>query len=266
MAVRIMGLNGVPEAGAEFMVMPNERRAKQLAEGFAERKKLEDLGVTQARSVDDIFRKMHDAEKLELSIILRTDVQGSIEAIEESIAQIKSEKVSCSVIQSGTGNITNTDVQRAGSGSALIVGFQTNPEPGVSAEARHYGVRIKTFRIIYELLDFIKQEMLNLLSVEHREVVRGHALVKQVFSLSRKGNVAGCQVTDGTILLDGKARILRKKQVIHTGGFSSIRHFQDEVKEVSAGQECGLAVSNFDDYEEGDIIECFVLEELPKTL
>jgi translation initiation factor IF-2 len=266
MAVRLMGLSGVPEAGAEFRVMPNEKRAKQLAEEYAEKKKLDELGVTQARSVDDIFRKIHDAGKLDLRVILRADVQGSIEAIEDSIAQIKSEKVGCSVIQSGTGSITANDVQRAGSGAAIIIGFHATPESGVSSEARHYGVRIKTFRIIYELLDFIKQEMLNLLPVEHREVLRGHATIKQVFSLNRKGNVAGCQVTDGTMLLSGKARVLRKQQVLHTGTFSSIRHFQDEVKEVSAGQECGLRLENFEDYQEGDTIECFVLEEMPKAL
>lgn len=266
MAVRIIGLSGVPEAGAEFRVMPNEKRARQLAEEYAEKRKTEALGVTQARSVDDIFRKMHDAEKLEMRIILRADVQGSVEAILDSIAGIKSEKVGCSVIQSGTGNITTNDVQRAGSGTAMILGFHVSPETGVASEARHYGVRIKTFRIIYELLDFIKQEMLNLLPVEHREVVRGHALVKQVFSLNRKGNVAGCVVQDGLMLLSGKVRVLRKQQVLHTGTFASIRHFQDEVKEVSAGQECGLRMANFEEYQEGDIIECFVLEEMPKTL
>jgi len=265
-AVRLMGLSGVPEAGAEFRVMPNERRAKQLAEEYAEKKKFDELGVTQARSVDDIFRKIHDAGKLELRIILRADVQGSVEAIEDSIRQIKSEKVGCTIIHSGTGSITTNDVQRAGSGTALIIGFHVSPETGVSSEARHFGVRIKTFRIIYELLDFIKQEMLSLLPIEHREVVRGHALVKQVFSLNRKGNVAGCQINDGAMLIGGKARVVRKQQVLHTGTFASIRHFQDEVKEVVAGQECGLRVANFEDYQEGDIIECFVLEEMPKTL
>jgi len=112
----------------------------------------------------------------------------------------------------------------------------------------------------------VKQEMLSLLPAEYREVVRGHALVKQVFSLNRKGNVAGCQVTDGAIQIDGKARVLRQDKVLHTGEFASIRHFQDEVKEVVAGQECGLGLANFEEYQEGDVIQCFVLEEMPKTL
>lgn len=266
MAVQIMGLSGVPEASSEFRVMTNEKRARQLAEEYAQKRKEETLGITQARSVDDIFRQMHAESKLELSIILRADVQGSVEAIEDSLAEIKSDKIDCTVIQSGTGNITSTDVQRAASGTAVIVGFHVSPESGVNAEARHFGVRIRTFRIIYELLDYVRQEMLSLLPIEHEEVVRGHALIKQVFSLSRKGNVAGCIVQDGVMTIVGKVRIFRDQKIIFTGAFSSIRHFQDEVREVSAGQECGLRFENFDDFHEGDIIECFVLEELPKAL
>ncbi|MGI5869691.1 MAG: translation initiation factor IF-2 [Kiritimatiellia bacterium] len=266
-AARIMGLSGVPEAGAEFRVMLNEKRARELAAEYAQQKKEEILGgVTQARSVDDIFKKLNEAEKQELNIILRADVQGSVEAVQESIEQIKSDKVACNIVLSGTGAITSNDVQRAGAVKALVIGFNVSPESGVNAEARHHGVRIKTFRIIYELLEYVKEEMLELIPVEYREVVRGRAEVKQLFSLSHIGVAAGCLVTDGVITTDGKARVLRKKKVVHTGSFASIRHFKDEVKQVTQAQECGILLEDFEAFQEGDVIECFSFEELPKSL
>ena len=171
------------------------------------------------------------------------------------------------ILHSGAGSITSTDVQRAGSSAdAVIIGFNVSTESGVNSEARHLGVRIKTFRIIYELLDFVKQEMLDIIPVEYKEVIRGHAQVKQVFALSNIGNAAGSLVLDGAITRDGKARVLRNKKVIHSGDFASIRHFKDEVKEVTQGQECGILLADFESFQEGDIIECFALEPLPKSL
>lgn len=266
-AGRVMGLSGVPEAGAEFRVMINEKRARDLASEFAQRKKEEMLGgVTKARSVDDIFKKMHEADTLELGIILRADVQGSVEAVCDSILQVKSEKVVCNIIQASTGAISSNDVQRAANSNAVIIGFNVSPESGVNSEARHSDVRVRTFRIIYELLDYIKQEMLELIPVEHREILRGHAQVKQVFTLNHVGVAAGSMVTDGVITMAGKARVLRNKKLIHTGGIASIRHFKDEVKEVTQAQECGILLSDFEDFQENDVIECFSFEELPKTL
>lgn len=266
-AARVMGLSGVPEAGAEFRVMKDEKRARALAEEYAQSKKEQTLGgATPALSADDIFKRMHEAEKLELDIILRADVQGSVEAVCDSIEQVKSEKVVCNVIQSSTGAISSNDIQRAGDGNAIIIGFNVSPESGVNSEARHFGVRVKTFRIIYELLDYIKQEMLELIPVEHREVVRGHAEVKQVFTLNHVGVAAGSMVVDGVITMAGKARVIRGKKVIHTGAISSIRHFKEEVKEVSQAQECGILLADYEDFQEGDTIECFAFEDLPKTL
>ncbi|MBQ7667475.1 MAG: translation initiation factor IF-2, partial [Kiritimatiellae bacterium] len=266
-AVSIMGLSGVPEPGAEFRVMKNERRARELAEREAQRRKEETLGgVTQARSADEIFKQMHDADKLTLNLIVRADVQGSVEAILGAIADIKSSKVSCNVIQSGTGAIAVNDIERAGHGSAIVVGFNVSPESGVNALARHDGVRIQTFRIIYELVNFVTQEMLALLPVEHREAVRGHAVVKQVFDMGKEGVVAGSLVMDGFVTSKGQFRVTRRGKLVHTGGVESIRHFKEVVEEVKAAQECGIKLDGFRDVEEGDVLECFVFEELPKTL
>ena len=266
-AVAVMGLSGVPEAGAEFRVMKNERRARELAERYAEARKEELLGgATQARSVDEIFRQMNNAEKLVLNLVLRADVQGSVEAIVDSIGQIKSDKVSCNVIQSGTGAIAVNDIERAASGKALVVGFNVSPESGVNALARHDGVRVQTFRIIYELIDFVKQEMLALLPVEHKEVVRGHAQVKQVFDLGKEGVVAGSLVLDGFVTSKGQIRVVRRGKLLHTGPVSTIRHFKETVEEVRQAQECGIMLEGFREFEEGDMLECFAFEELPKSL
>ena len=266
-AVAVMGLSGVPEAGAEFRVMKNEKRARELAEQYAQARKEELLGgATQARSVDEIFKQMNNAEKLVLNLVLRADVQGSVEAIVDSIGQIKSDKVSCNIIQSGTGAIAVNDIERAASGRALVVGFNVSPESGVNALARHDGVRVQTFRIIYELLDFVKNEMLALLPVEYKEVVRGHAFVKQVFDLGKEGVVAGSIVNDGFVTTDGKVRVTRRGKLLFTGPIATIRHFKETVKEVKQAQECGILLDGFGDFEEGDVLECFAFEELPKTL
>ncbi len=266
-AVSVMGLSGVPEAGAEFRIMKNDKRARELAAEEAQRRKEELLGgVTQARSADEIFRQMHEQDKLVLNLILRADVQGSVEAIVDSIGGIQSSKVSCNIIQSGTGAIAVNDIERAEHGRAVVIGFNVSPESGVNALARHDGVRVKTFRIIYELLDFVKQEMLALLPVEHKEVVRGHAQVKQVFDLGKEGVVAGSLVLDGFITKKGQIRVVRRGKLLHSGPISTIRHFKETVEEVKQAQECGIMLESFSTFEEGDILECFAFEELPKTL
>ena len=266
-AVSIMGLSGVPEAGAEFRVMKNEKRARELAEEESQRRKEELLGgVTQARSADEIFKQMHEQDKLVLNLIVRADVQGSVEAIVDSINQIESTKVSCNVIQSGTGAIAVNDIERADHGKALVIGFNVSPESGVNALARHDGVRVQTFRIIYELIDFVKQEMLALLPVEHKEVVRGHAQVKQVFDLGKEGVVAGSLVLDGFITSKGQIRVVRRGKLLHTGPVSTIRHFKETVEEVRQAQECGIMLEGFREFEEVDMLECFAFEELPKSL
>ena len=184
----------------------------------------------------------------------------------DSINQIESTKVSCNVIQSGTGAIAVNDIERADHGKALVIGFNVSPESGVNALARHDGVRVQTFRIIYELIDFVKQEMLALLPVEHKEVVRGHAQVKQVFDLGKEGVVAGSLVLDGFVTSKGQIRVVRRGKLLHTGPVSTIRHFKETVEEVRQAQECGIMLEGFREFEEGDMLECFAFEELPKSL
>ena len=266
-AVKCMGLSGVPEAGSPFRVMLNEKRARDLAEKFADERKQAELSIPKvASSLDALLIQMKAQGRLELNVIVITDAQGSTEAIVESLKEIKSEKVTLNIINSHIGNINANDVQRAAAGNSIIIGFHVACESGVQSMARHDGVRIHTFRIIYELLDYVKQEMLNLLAPEYRENVRGHAMVKVIFDITRKGRIAGCVVVDGVIRADCKIRIYRQKQVVFNGKLNTLRHFQNEVAEVRDQQECGLRFENFEDFAEGDYIECYALEELPRTL
>ena len=265
-AVKCMGLSGVPEAGSPFRVMLDEKRARDLAESFADERRCGELATSKVTSLDALMTQIKDQSRLALDIIVKADTQGSVEAIVDSLKEIKSEKVTLSIISSNIGNVTANDVQRANAGHALIIGFQIACESGVQSMARHDGVRVQTFRIIYELIDRVKQEMLDLLAPEYKEIVRGHAMLKTVFDLSRKGKIAGCQVSDGVIRTDAKVRVYRQRQVVYTGRIATLRHFQSEVTEVKEPQECGVRFENFDSFAEGDYIECYILEELPRVL
>ncbi|MEI7900911.1 MAG: translation initiation factor IF-2 [bacterium] len=265
-AVKCMGLSGVPEAGAAFRVMLNEKRARELAENAAVERKQVELVSAKATSFDELMTHIKDNQRRELAVIIKADTQGSSEAVCESLKEIKSEKVILNIISESIGNISATDVNKAGAGHALIVGFSIGCETGVQQLARHDGVRISTFRIIYELIDFVKQRMLDLLPPEYKEVLKGHAEVRAIFDIGKTGRVAGCQMLDGTLRADARYRIFRKKEKIWDGKLSALKHFQNEVSEISGSQECGILFNGFEDFQTGDIIESYILEELPRTL
>ncbi|MDX9868315.1 MAG: translation initiation factor IF-2 [Kiritimatiellia bacterium] len=265
-AVKCMGLSGVPEAGAAFRVMLNEKRARELAEKFAQERKEIELASAKATSLDALMSQMRENQRRELALIVKADTQGSSEAVCEALREIKSEKVTLNIIHEAIGNVSATDVNKAAAGQALIVGFSVGCDAGVQQLARHDGVRINTFRIIYELLDFVKQRMLDLLSPEFKEVVRGHAEIRAIFDIGKTGRVAGCQMLDGMLRADARCRIFRKKEQVWDGRFAAIKHFQNEVSEVTGSQECGIFFNGFEAFQEGDTVECYVLEELPRSL
>jgi translation initiation factor IF-2 len=265
-AVRCMGLSGVPEAGASFRVMLNEKRARELGERLSEERKQTELVSSKATSLDALMSQMKESQKRELAVIVKADTQGSAEAIVEALREIKSDKVTLNIVWTSIGNVSATDINKAGAGKAVVLGFSVACETGVQQQARHDGVRVATFRIIYELLDFVKQRMLDLLPPEYKEAVRGHAEIKAAFDIGKTGRVAGCQMTDGVLRPDARYRIFRKKEKIWDGKISSLKHFQNEVSEVNGSQECGIFFNGFEDFQVGDIVECYVLEELPRTL
>ena len=266
MPVKVTGLSGVPEAGSEFRVMLDEKRARTLAEQTAQEKKEEALSSNKAATLDALMSRMASEGHKELNVIVKSDTQGSLEAIVAALNEIKSEKVSLRIIGTGTGNVSLTDVKTAAAGKSIVVGFNISNDSGVQSQARHDGVRINSFRIIYELLDHVRNCMLDLLPPEFKEVVLGHAEIKAIYDIGHLGKIAGSQMNDGRLIAKEEYRILRAGKVIWTGRVQTLRHFKDEVKEITGQQECGVCFASYEGFQVGDIIECFSHEELPKVL
>jgi translation initiation factor IF-2 len=215
--------------------------------------------------LESLFDTLKEGQKKKLNLVIKSDVQGSLEAITTALGEIQSKKIDAEIIHGAVGPISENDILLATASNAVVIGFGVKTEATAANIARREGVQIKLFSIIYELIDQVKEAMAGLLDPETREVVIGHAEVKKVFELS-KGLVAGCAVTDGRIARTGRARVLRGRQPIYDGGLATLRRFQDDVKEVRSGLECGIKLGDFNDYEPGDIIECYTLEKLPQKL
>ena len=267
-AVKCMGLNSVPEAGAQFVIKTNDREAKAIAEERVEQNRQESLKEPQQEEVtlESLFGEAGGDEKKELTIVLKCDVQGSLEAVEQTLGEIESEKVSPNIILSAVGNITENDVLLAKASGAVVLGFNVSKESGVAGKAKKEGVEIRLYSVIYELLDDVKMAMTGLLEPEYREKPIGRAEIRQVFDIGKQGKIAGCMVVEGAIRSNGKARVTRKKDTLYEGSISSLKRFQNDAREVRDGQECGIALDNFYDFEEGDIIECFLMEKLEQKL
>jgi len=261
--VKVLGFTGLPNAGDEFLVMESERAAKQLSDERVEAKRASKLYVPQRATLESLLETA-GGQKV-LRIVLKCDTQGSLEAIVGALKQIKKKKINLEIIHSAVGPISESDILLASASEAVVVGFNVKVESMAVAAAKREGVQTKLYSIIYELLDQIKDAMAGLLEPELRETVIGHAEVKQVFQLSR-GIVAGCLVTNGRIARTARARVLRKRQPVYDGGISTLRRFQDDVKEVRSGLECGIKLGDFSEYQVGDIIECYQLEQIAQKL
>ncbi|HEX3817588.1 MAG TPA: translation initiation factor IF-2 [Chthoniobacterales bacterium] len=261
--VKVLGFTGLPNAGDEFLVMESEKSAKTLSEERLAQKRTEKLSVPQRATLESLLEAA-DGKKI-LRLVLKCDAQGSLEALVASLDQIDSKKVELQMIHSGVGPISESDILLASASNAVVVGFNIKVESNAVGAAKREGVQIKLYSIIYELIDQMKEAMAGLLDPEHRETVIGHAEVKQVFQLSR-GIVAGCLVTDGRISRTARARVLRRRQPVYDGGLSTLRRFQDDVKEVRVGLECGIKLGDFSEYQVADIIECYQLEQVAQKL
>ena len=261
--VKVLGFTGLPNAGDEFLVMGSEREAKQLSDERLEAKRATKLFVPQRATLETLLETA--AGQKVLRVVLKCDTQGSLEALVGALKQIETKKVILEIIHSAVGPISESDILLASASDAVVIGFNIKVEAMAVPAAKREGVQIKLYSIIYELLDQIKDAMAGLLEPELRETVIGHAEVKQVFQLS-KGIVAGCLVTNGRIARAGRARVLRKRQPVYDGGLSTLRRFQDDVKEVRSGLECGIKLGDFSEYQVGDIIECYQLEQFAQKL
>jgi len=261
--VKVLGFTGLPNAGDEFLVMESERAAKQLSDERLEAKRANKLFVPQRATLETLLETA--AGQKVLRMVLKCDTQGSLEALVGALRQIETKKVNLEIIHSAVGPISESDILLASASDAVVVGFNVKVESMAVSAAKREGVQIKLYSIIYELLDQMKDAMAGLLEPELRETVIGHAEVKQIFQLS-KGIVAGCLVTNGRIARTARARVLRKRQPVYDGGISTLRRFQDDVKEVRSGLECGIKLGDFSEYQVGDVIECYQLEQIAQKL
>jgi translation initiation factor IF-2 len=266
MPVEILGFDEVPEAGEIFDVVSEDRLARQLATIRSERKRAEEIQSSRTISLDDLFGKIKEGEIKELNLIIKADVQGSVEALRQSLEALSTDEVKVNVIHSGVGAITESDIMLASASNAIVLGFQVRPDGNAKAIAERDRIDIRIYRVIYDALDDVKAAMEGLLEPEIREVTLGTANVLQTFKVPRIGIVAGCIVNEGKITRDAMVRVIRDNIVIHEGRLASLKRFKDDVTEVMSGYECGIGVANYQDIREGDVIEAFKLVETPRAL
>jgi len=264
-AVKVLGLNGVPEAGLEFCVVEDEKAARELAAQRAQEFKTRSLETRSKVTLENLFATLDSQAGKTLKLVVKADTQGSVEAIVEALKKIDSDKVALEIIHSAVGTITESDVALAAASKAVILGFHTRVDSGVADRAKHEGVQIKLYAIIYELIDQVKEGMAGLLDPESKETIVGSAEVRQIFELSKGAPVAGSMVSSGRIVR-GKVRIRRRKEIIYEGVTQSLRRFQDEVNEVRAGMECGIRIEGFTEFQVGDSIECYTIEKVAQKL
>jgi translation initiation factor IF-2 len=266
--VEITGLNGIPLAGDDFVVVESESQSRQVASNRKERQKVkEQLAIAGGPISLEEFSKQAGVEQAqELNIILKADVHGSLEAVRQSIENLSREKIKVLVLHSGVGGVNESDIQLAIASKAIIVGFNVRGEPRALAEADSAGVEVRFYRIIYELIDDVKNAMAGMLEPIREEVQLGRAEVRDIFSVPKIGTVAGCYVVDGTIKRGSLLRLLRDSKVVHEGRMLNLRRFKDDVKEVQNGYECGISIDSYNDIQLGDVIEAFEIKETAATL
>ena len=271
--VRVTGWSDVPASGIKFSTERNEKSAKRCAEENIQVRKLHDAASTQqqntdggAATVEDLFAAIENQQKKCLRVIVKSDVHGSTEALVQALKAIESDKVELDVISKGVGHITKNDITLASAGGAMVIGFNVKLDNGVQSLAKHHDIRIVQHAIIYELIDQVEEAMADMLDAEYTEKKTGAAEVRQVFSVGKTRKVAGCMVTEGLIQRNCIARLMRGGELIHESKIDTLKRFKDDAKEVRAGYECGINVAGYDDYQEGDTIECFAVEEQRASL
>ena len=266
--VEVLGFSGAPEAGDRVAVVESEARAREITE-YRERQKRDKLaarGGSARTSLADMMSQVKTAGRKEFPLLIKGDVQGSVEAIIASLEKLGTEEVGARVIHAGVGGITESDITLAEASNAAVIGFNVRAHKEAREEAERAGIEIRYYNIIYNLVDDVKAAMSGLLAPTLRETMLGNAQILEVFTISKVGKVAGCRVTDGTVERGANVRLIRDNVVVHEGKLSTLKRFKDEVREVQAGQECGMAFENYQDMRAGDVIECYRVEEIKRTL
>jgi translation initiation factor IF-2 len=264
--VEILGLNNAPEAGDQLAVVESEGRAREIAD-YRDRKRRETRGAPQVRSsLEQMMTQMRETGRKEVPVLVKADVQGSAEAIIQALEKLGTDEVMARVIHYGVGGISESDVQLAAASNAVIFGFNVRANAQAREAAVRSGAEIRYYSVIYDLVDDVKSVMSGLLSPTVRETFLGNAEILEVFNITKVGKVAGCRVTEGTVQRGAQVRLIRDNVVVHEGKLSTLKRFKDEVREVLAGQECGMAFEGYQDMRVGDVIECFTVEQVKRTL
>lgn len=265
--VEVLGFHDVPLAGDLFYAVDDEKTARQIAEKRTVRKRQEELKTPAARvTLDDLFKHIQEGQVKELHLIVKADVQGSVEAVKQSLERLSTEEVKVNIIHGGVGAITETDIMLASASNAIIIGFNVRPDVNARKAAENEKVDIRLYRVIYDAIEDVKAAMTGLLDPELREVALGRVEVRKTFKVSKLGTIAGCYVTEGKIVRDAGVRLVRDGVVVYEGKLDSLKRFKDDAKEVAHGYECGLTLENFNDIHEGDIIEAFTTESVKREL
>ncbi|NLP37934.1 MAG: translation initiation factor IF-2 [Firmicutes bacterium] len=264
--VEILGLSDVPEAGDDLQAVSDDKIARQVAEKRAEKRREVELNKTAKISLDDLFNQIQQGEVKELNIIIKADVQGSVEALRESLLKLSSDEVRIQIIHSAVGAVAESDVMLASASNALIIGFNVRPEQNVRKLAEKENVEIRLYRVIYEALEDIENAMKGMLAPQYKEVILGQAEVRHLFKASRLGTIAGSHVIEGKITRNAEIRVIRDGVVVHEGKINSLKRFKDDVREVMAGYDCGILLERFNDIKEGDILEAYIMEATSDNL
>ena len=262
--VEILGLSEAPSGGDNFRVVKDEKLARDVAESRKHEEKETKFNATVKVSLDNLFSQIDEGNMKELNVIIKADVQGSVEAVRQSLEKLSNDEVRVRAIHGGVGAVNESDVMLANASNAIIVGFNVRPDAGAAAAASQHEVDIRLYRVIYQAIEEIEAAMKGMLDPEFKEVVIGHAEVRQTFKVSGVGTIAGSYVTDGKITRNAQVRLVRNGIVVHEGSIDSLKRFKDDAKEVADGFECGIGLENFNDIKEADIIECFVMEEIER--
>jgi translation initiation factor IF-2 len=263
--VVVLGLSGAPNAGDELLVVENERKAREVA--LYRQGKFRDVKLARAATrAEDVFSTMGEVKAGIIPVLIKTDVQGSAEALRDALIKLSTDEVKVSVIASGVGGITASDIQLAAASKAFVIGFNVRADSAARDAMKETGVEVRYYSIIYEAIDDVKQKMSGLLAPEIKETIVGIAQVREVFRSSKFGVVAGCLVTEGVVRRNNPIRVLRDNVVIFEGALESLRRFKDDVNEVRAGTECGIGVKNYQDVRANDQIECFSRVEVSRTI
>ncbi len=265
MPVEILGLSDVPVAGEVFLAHESDKTAKSYAETYLSQHKEQMLADTRVRmSLDDLFSQIKEGDLKELNLVVKADVQGSVEAVKQSLLKLSNEEVIVKCIHGGVGAINESDVTLASASNAIIIGFNVKPDAQAKATAEREKVDVRLYDVIYKAIEDVERAMKGMLAPIYEEKVIGHAEVRQIFKASAVGNIAGSYVLDGEFKRDSKIRITREGEQIYEGQLASLKRFKDDVKEVRAGYECGLVFEGFDQMKELDIVEAYIMVEVPR--